>query len=1514
MPSHHPLANRRAGLVLAAFLVMVSVALAPLGRGQSAPPTATAGEAAPAGTPAVRTAASDASARLDPRLAAAIDAASGEGGAGASADATLAAVAAEGSGLDARVHVVIQSAGAIDLDGLADKTVSTAWPMGQRVTLARVPLGALMKVAALPNVAYVEDAAHPVMADDRAIDPDRGAVPPGPVDGRTFDDLVARDVPFSAAPPLAVLADRTADRGVAGDAGSRDPAGTDAWFDERTLRSAEAWQRGWTGQGVTVGVADTGVDFVTPELVGTWATIDDPGSPYFGWPQALDAAGLYQYVQDVQMGTKLTEIGAAGHLRMTQESPGTPEASGDFTTTCFKRVRRANASAPIQMDTDPTCTYRVPRTSQGGVYRFGVHPDPSLLARYNERPGVLLVDEATAGVFDTVYVDLDNDRDFAEEKPVTRADPLAYRDLDGNGWADLSGGLLYWISDGLTVPPGGWLWGALTPVPEQGRLVAFLGPFGGSHGTLCASNVAAQGVLPVPEGVDLRFRDLPGDGRPPYLVKGAAPGAKVVAIYRGGVITTESAYVYATAGHDKDRPGDEVQVLSNSYPLRDVWNEGWDNASRLIDSLAETSPNLTFVFSTGNGGPGYGSLRDPHPRSAIKVAASTQRGSTGWGSITDTKQILWGDIIPYSSMGPGSDGTIGPHVAADGADATGATIVNRFSGVNLIDSRRTVVTWNGTSRATPVTAGHVALVYQAFRGRHGRWPTWSESRAILMAGAFQNGYDPYMTGAGVVDGGRSSLIAGGVDGLYAMPAVLNPGDYRGQVYDAFPRLVKPGDERSATLTLYNPSDRAIDVRVAARQLKRIGHASLPWTSGDVQLETRFHTDMPDYLVPLDLDDVPAGAELMVVRALAPWEDIDLGLDYRVCASVNVLGNCPEVDNRWRLSVQQHTDINGDGLLWHDRDGDGVVDKAVLATSHQIDGEPDIDWVTTELDRWEFQSFTEDYRTTNNLTVLVHHPRERWGGGLYLGLHHAGRPASRRTTTFQIEIEFYGYQDWDWVKPTRDTLSVPARGKADVALRVAIPENAPYGYAQGNVFVTYAWRTVMGSDVTDGGRRLFLPAALADHAVTPTAHPTAGVSPARGGGAPGVVHAVGESVRLNVPVQLNVVAVPGDGGAHLVGEASRDPDLPYANGLVRGQEVWGYGDESGDWRFFPVDMPDDLEDGLRLVLRSTWEDGVARGADGQTRPRSDIDTLVFGPATDRWTDPRHPGNAEEDVANPALFGPQALAQVGGSAYARLSAGVWPFETATGGYEEWVTAPVSPGLHVVMAHSELISGDRAAVPLDLSLDRAVVLPETLVGTGAGCQAVTFRPGFALPDIDVRGVGPSPTERFATQVVQQDTPTDQLTASWRRAFDVEDGAWIDIVLDGADGTDMDLYLYRDADGDGQPAAGEQVASSGTSTPDEHIRYENPIDGTYLVTVHGWKVPDGSATFDLDLLAVQGRHVTSRGLPTSGVSPGQTVTFDVCYEVPPDAAPGTYEGFFSFGPAKVPGLLGLPVRVTVP
>jgi hypothetical protein len=60
-----------------------------------------------------------------------------------------------------------------------------------------------------------------------------------------------------------------------------------------------------------------------------------------------------------------------------------------------------------------------PNLSISGNFHIGLHPDQNLITKHYGRPvAVLLTDPNTDSLYDTVYVDLDNDKDFTDEHPV----------------------------------------------------------------------------------------------------------------------------------------------------------------------------------------------------------------------------------------------------------------------------------------------------------------------------------------------------------------------------------------------------------------------------------------------------------------------------------------------------------------------------------------------------------------------------------------------------------------------------------------------------------------------------------------------------------------------------------------------------------------------------------------------------------------------------------------------------------------------------------------------------------------------------------------------------------------------------------------------------------------------------------------------------------------------------------------------------------------------------------------
>src|SRR5438046_3331357 len=148
--------------------------------------------------------------------------------------------------------------------------------------------------------------------------------------------------------------------------------------------------------------------------------------------------------------------------------------------------------------------------SASGVYHLGLHPDLTLHLFDGEYVAVLVSDSTTPGVYDTVHVDLDDNHAFGNDKAATVASPDIWADTNGDGLADLSGGLIYFIGDGTHPIPYtdvmGARYGLPVPIPGSGDLVAFqigdaLAPGGGDHGTLCASAIVAQSHT----GADLGF-------------------------------------------------------------------------------------------------------------------------------------------------------------------------------------------------------------------------------------------------------------------------------------------------------------------------------------------------------------------------------------------------------------------------------------------------------------------------------------------------------------------------------------------------------------------------------------------------------------------------------------------------------------------------------------------------------------------------------------------------------------------------------------------------------------------------------------------------------------------------------------------------------------------------------------------------------------------------------------------------------------------------------------------------
>jgi Subtilase family len=1225
-------------------------------------------------------------------------------------------------------------------------------------------------------------------------------------------------------------------------------------LDAKTHNFSGAWKAGYTGTGSTVSVLDGGTDFGHPDLIGTWQTwkaseLPTTGSRvgWAGWPKAFDPYGTLVWL----LAPSMVDVGLTWYTRTTAVTGCT---TGDFCTVSFA-TRTGPARNPLSHEAPSgtvTHNYTYPRAwSKSGAVRMGFHPDDHLLDIYKERPATLVVDSNTAGAYDTVYVDLDNDQDFSDEKPVSKSSPASYRDMNGDGYTDLSGGLMYYLADGVTRIPGGIdMFAGM--VPASGAMIAWTGDFDpaiGGHGTQTASNVVGQGVI---NGRAPHFADVPG-GTYPGAVIGGAPHAKLAPygdIYFSFDFSTSFAWMMTGGTADFGSVKRSVDVSTNSYGSTDVDNDGYDSHS-MEANVAHIGSGTTMMGSTGNGAPGFGTVNSPSNYNGISVGASTQFGGTGWDSIKFARQIVDNDAMVWSDRGPGSNGTVGVDLLADGAFSAGDITLN-----TVLNGNEAWLTWGGTSRSTPVAGGAAALVYQAWRQAHPGQPipaNFHETvRGILKSSAKDLGYESYIQGSGSIDAGRAVKLAAGTAGAQVTPDDWRPGNYRGTEYPAFVHSLKPGESSTKTFQVSGTGK----YRVSDRYLRKKDTVKMSFTTSPMANESVYNFNAPDYLINISkVVKKHPQADLMVVRANYPRSEFDGNQDY-------------DEDQAWRLLTYNWTDVNHDHNLWRDRDHDGVVDHIQKTTSSNIDHNLDIDFANpgTEIDKGEYVRFMYHRPGSQTLQSFVRDPKDRMADGLFLGLQHSDRRKAPSQTHFSISIEFYENVDWPWLKTTKKV-----SGGAFTAT-MSVPEGTPQGMYDGAIVLREQRRGWRHRRET-----IVVPVALT-------------VATEMG------QNATTKELEGNLKFGGNDVALS-------------QSKLMYNNGAIFGANDWTWRAESGDWRFFYFDIKDAPPAGSLLLANTKWADAA---------PYTDIDTLLFGKGTTHY----QACPIFETCSDGDVFGaPYMLDTVGKSPNTHAGSGVWVFNTATGGAEDFVAGPAQGGMHAAVMHGVGFQGGKFDVPFETTIGSAVVNPTSVVqttATGVGEFNVTFKSTLDLPGFAADAFGlsqPSTT----TETVDQDNPDEPSSACTAapgnvpscKNFSLAHAARVTVNLVVPADDDIDLYLVHDADGDGTFEDEEVIGSStGGTGADERIEAVRPADGNYQVWMQGWSISGGSQA-DLTIFPVQGNDLVVTGAPSGPVPAGQQITLTVNYNKPA-MTPGDHFGELHLGPSAAPSALQIPIKIT--
>jgi subtilisin family serine protease len=125
---------------------------------------------------------------------------------------------------------------------------------------------------------------------------------------------------------------------------------------------------------------------------------------------------------------------------------------------------------------------------------------------------------------------------------------------------------------------------------------------------------------------------------------------------------------------------------------------------------------------------------------------------------------------------------------------------------------------------------------------------------------------------------------------------------------------------------------------------------------------------------------------------------------------------------------------------------------------------------------------------------------------------------------------------------------------------------------------------------------------------------------------------------------------------------------------------------------------------------------------------------------------------------------------------------------------------------------------------------------------------------------------------------------------------------AITAATSSDVDLYVGRDANGDGKPSSDEEVCSSASDAVLESCSVPNPAGGTYWVMVQNWLSGQGLDDVDLAVAVVPGTdngNLTVAG-PATAVPAGTPFNLNLAWNEPSMAVDDAWFALVEYGSDK--------------